>query len=326
MTPKTILEIHNLVVEFRTHEGVVQAVNSLSYSLNEGETLGIVGESGSGKSVSAMSVMHLLPIPPAYISPKSQVRFQNQNILNLPEKKKRGLIGQKITMIFQDPMTSLNPYRRIDEQLIEAVCYHQNISKQTALKKAQGLLEYVQIPEAEKRLKQYPHEMSGGMRQRIMIAMALMSDPTLIFADEPTTALDVTVQAQIMKLFREIKTQHKAAIVLISHDLGLIATQCDHIVVMYAGMLMEYGTPDEIFENPKHPYTIALKASIPDLYPKENENSRLEAIAGNPPNLMKLGKGCPFAPRCRVATDRCHLAPIPLQEVSPQHYTRCIHS
>ena len=228
-----------------------------------------------------------------------------------------------MSMIFQDPMTCLNPYRRIDHQMTEALLFHKKVSKAEALKKAQEMLEYVHIPEAATRLKSYPHELSGGMRQRVMIAMALTCDPKLIFADEPTTALDVTVQAQIMKLFKDIQKRFNTSIVLISHDLGVISTQCDEVLVMYGGQMMEQGKPQDIFEKAAHPYTQALRRSIPDLRPKDNESPELEAIKGQPPNLMKLPPGCPFGPRCSYKTDSCEAGKIPTRTLSAEHTVRC---
>tara|TARA_B100000029_G_scaffold22464_1_gene22505 strand:- start:46 stop:1032 length:987 start_codon:yes stop_codon:yes gene_type:complete len=319
-----ILEVNNLHVEFRTHEGIVKAVNGLSYKVMPGQTLGIVGESGSGKSVSSMAVMDLLPKPPAVIKPGSSIKIMGKEVTGLSPQELRHYRGNVMSMIFQDPMTCLNPYRRIDKQMIEAQIYHKGATKLEALKKAQEMLEYVHIPDAGTRLKSYPHELSGGMRQRVMIAMALTCDPKLIFADEPTTALDVTVQAQIMKLFKEIQEKFNTAIVLISHDLGVISTQCDEIVVMYAGQVMERGTPKDIFENPKHPYTLALKRSIPELYPEENEEKNLYTIPGLPPNLMKLGEGCPFAPRCESVKDHCKIESIDSFGINEGHEARCL--
>lgn len=319
-----ILEVDNLGVSFHTHEGVVQAVNGLSYSLRRGETLGIVGESGSGKSVSSMAVMDLLPKPPSVISPESSIKISGREVIGLSKRETRAYRGNVVSMIFQDPMTCLNPYIRIDKQMIEGMIYHKGVSKKEALKKAQSMLEYVHVPDAMTRLKSYPHELSGGMRQRVMIAMALMNDPRLIFADEPTTALDVTVQAQIMKLLKQLQEKFETGIVMISHDLGVIATQSQKVLVMYAGQVMEYSAPDKLFESPQHPYTVALKKSIPDLHPKEGEADRLEAIDGLPPNLMQLGSGCPFAPRCKVAVEGCLAGQIPIKEVSKGHWVRCI--
>ncbi|MBP9673567.1 MAG: ABC transporter ATP-binding protein [Bacteriovoracaceae bacterium] len=318
-----VIDVKNLSIEFITHEGVVKAVNNLSYKIKPSQTLGIVGESGSGKSVSSMGIMDLLPKPPAVISPQSSVKLLGRELIGLNRRETRHMRGNIMSMIFQDPMTCLNPYRRIDHQMIEGLLYHQKISQKAALFKAQKMLEYVQIPEAERRLKNYPHELSGGMRQRVMIAMAMLTDPKLLFADEPTTALDVTVQAQIMQLFKNIRAEFQTAIVLISHNLGVIATQCENILVMYAGQMMEYGSPEKIFEKTAHPYTMALKKSIPDLYPKESETKILHTIKGNPPNLMQLESGCPFLKRCDFAKAEC-TGNIPVKQIGADHYSRCL--
>ncbi len=319
-----ILEVLNLSVRFETHEGVVNAVNGLSYIVNAEKTLGIVGESGSGKSVSSLAVMDLLPKPPAVIDAKSSMKVLGQEVVGLSKRDILKLRGETVAMIFQDPMTSLNPYRRVDSQMIEGLKFHKNVSTKEALKKAETMLDYVLIPDAAARLRSYPHELSGGMRQRVMIAMSLMRDPRLLFADEPTTALDVTVQAQIMDLFQNIKNNFKTAIVMISHNLGVIATQCDEILVMYGGSMMEFGTPEDIFENSQHPYTIALKRSIPELYPKVGESQKLSAIKGNPPNLMNLPVGCPFAARCEHVTEKCRQGIIPVKKISETHSVRCL--
>ena len=319
-----VLEINNLSVEFHTHEGVVKAVNNLSYTVMPGETMGIVGESGSGKSVSSMAVMGLLPMPPAVIGPQSSIKVLGKEITKLSTAEMRHFRGNVMSMIFQDPMTCLNPYRRVDTQMIEGLLFHKKISKREALKKSEEMLEYVHIPEAAARLKAYPHELSGGMRQRVMIAMALTCDPKLIFADEPTTALDVTVQAQIMKLFEDIKQRFGTSIVMISHNLGVISTQCRNILVMYGGQMMEYGSPEAIFEKASHPYTLALRRSIPDLHPQEQNRGKLETIEGQPPNLMKLPSGCPFSPRCRHRMDGCENPGIALRETTENHFVRCL--
>lgn len=322
--PSPVLEVQNLGVSFHTHEGIVRAVNGLNYKVYPRETLGIVGESGSGKSVSSMAVMGLLPPQVTRIAERSSVKILGKEVLNLSKKELTKYRGNVMSMIFQDPMTCLNPYRRVDTQMIEALCFHKNESKKNALKKAQEMLEYVHIPEAKTRLNSYPHELSGGMRQRVMIAMALMTDPKLIFADEPTTALDVTVQAQIMSLFSDIQKRFNTAIVLISHDLGLISTQCQRIMVMYAGQMMETGSPQNIFENPRHPYTLALRKSIPDLHPTTEESGGLYTIEGNPPNLMHLPVGCPFSPRCTYAQEDCEKNPSMREiDATTQHRIRC---
>ena len=319
-----LIELKDVKTSFFTHLGEVQAVRGVSYSLNKGEALGIVGESGSGKSVSSMAVMDLLPKPPARIASKSSIRILGKEIIGLSKKEMNYVRGNTVSMIFQDPMTCLNPYRRIDAQMIEGLVFHKGISKKEAIKKCADMLEYVHIPDPLKRISAYPHELSGGMRQRVMIAMALTCDPKLIFADEPTTALDVTVQAQIMKLFGSIQNNFDTSIVMISHDLGVIATQSDYILVMYAGQMMEFGTPEDVLERTSHPYTIALKRSIPKLNPEVGKKQELKAIKGNPPNLMKLAVGCPFAPRCEHATDQCLGRDIPIKKVGEGHFVRCI--
>lgn len=325
MNNTPVIEVKNLFVEFKTHSGIVRAVNDLSYKVMPGQTLGIVGESGSGKSVSSMAVMGLLPkTANIYTGPGGYVRVNGKDILGLDGSQMRTLRGNTMSMIFQDPMTSLNPYRKISSQMIEAIMFHKNISKVDALKKATELLDYVQLPDANMSMNSYPHELSGGMRQRVMIAMALMNDPGLIFADEPTTALDVTVQAQILDIFKEIQTNFKTSIVLISHDLGVIASECDEVLVMYAGRAMEIADPNEIFMNPRHPYTQALKKSIPSLHASVDEGA-LYTLPGNPPALLNLKEeGCAFAPRCEFANDKCLEGQIELSQIKTDHFNRCI--
>ena len=316
-----ILKVRDLEVRFNTHEGIVRAVGGISYTVRKGQTLGIIGESGSGKSVSSMAVMGLIPMPPGEIADYSSINFMGRELSRLSTKELAPIRGQQISMIFQDPMTCLNPFLKIETQMIEALIHHKKVSKREALAKAQAMLEYVQVPDAGKRMKTYPHELSGGLRQRVMIAMALTCDPQMIFADEPTTALDVTVQAQILKLFREVKSSFDAGIVLISHDLGVVATECDHIIVMYAGRIVESGSPEEIFETPQHPYTQGLKASIPNI---DGEKTELAVIKGLPPDLRKLPDGCAFAERCPVVTDKCHKGDIPLKTIASGHEVRCL--
>ena len=316
-----ILKVRDLTVRFNTHEGIVRAVGGISYTVRKGQTLGIIGESGSGKSVSSMAVMGLIPMPPGEIADHSSINFMGRELSRLSTKELAPIRGQQISMIFQDPMTCLNPFLKIETQMIEALIHHKKVSKREALAKAQAMLEYVQVPDAGKRMKTYPHELSGGLRQRVMIAMALTCDPQMIFADEPTTALDVTVQAQILKLFREVKSSFDAGIVLISHDLGVVATECDHIIVMYAGRIVESGSPEEIFETPQHPYTQGLKASIPNI---DGEKTELAVIKGLPPDLRKLPDGCAFAERCSVVTDKCRKGDIPLKKMANGHEVRCL--
>lgn len=296
-----ILEIKDLKAHFHTRRGIVKAVNGISYSLAPGETLGIVGESGSGKSVSQLSYLGLLPSPPLKIE-SGEVLYKGQDLLKMPLGKLRDLRGNKISMIFQEPMTSLNPYLKIGTQLVEPLVIHKGASKAEAWKKSIESLERVGIPDAEKALNVYPHEFSGGMRQRVMIAMALTTDPEVLIADEPTTALDVTVQAQILELLKKIQADTKMAIILITHDLGVVAGLADRIVVMYAGRVFEAGTADQIFYQSQHPYTKALLKSTPRI---DIEQSALPVIGGGAPDLSKVGNGCPFYDRCGYRIDVC---------------------
>ncbi|NGZ18057.1 ABC transporter ATP-binding protein [Vibrio aestuarianus] len=295
----SLLDVKDLRVEFTTQDGIVTAVNDLNFSLNQGETLGIVGESGSGKSQTVFAIMGLLA-KNGIIS--GSAKFEGNEILNLPEKELNKVRAQQIAMIFQDPMTSLNPYMKVSDQLMEVLMLHKGIGKAEAFEESVRMLEAVKIPEARKRITMYPHEFSGGMRQRVMIAMALLCRPKLLIADEPTTALDVTVQAQIMDLLNELKSEFNTAIIMITHDLGVVAGSCDKVLVMYAGRTMEYGSVDEIFYNPSHPYAEGLLKAIPRL---DTEGEILPTIPGNPPNLLRLPPGCPYQERCHRVTDRC---------------------
>ncbi|GAL11745.1 oligopeptide transport ATP-binding protein OppD [Vibrio astriarenae] len=295
----SLLDVKDLRVEFTTQDGIVTAVNDLNFSLNQGETLGIVGESGSGKSQTVFSIMGLLA-KNGIIS--GSAKFEGKEILNLPEKELNKVRAEQIAMIFQDPMTSLNPYMKVSDQLMEVLMLHKGMGKAEAFEESVRMLEAVKIPEARKRITMYPHEFSGGMRQRVMIAMALLCRPKLLIADEPTTALDVTVQAQIMDLLNELKTEFNTAIIMITHDLGVVAGSCDKVLVMYAGRTMEYGTVDDIFYNPSHPYAEGLLKAIPRL---DTEGEILPTIPGNPPNLLRLPTGCPYQERCHRVTDRC---------------------
>jgi len=295
----SLLDVKDLRVEFTTQDGIVTAVNDLNFSLNQGETLGIVGESGSGKSQTVFSIMGLLA-KNGIIS--GSAKFEGKEILNLPEKELNKVRAEQIAMIFQDPMTSLNPYMKVSDQLMEVLMLHKGMGKAEAFEESVRMLEAVKIPEARKRITMYPHEFSGGMRQRVMIAMALLCRPKLLIADEPTTALDVTVQAQIMDLLNELKSEFNTAIIMITHDLGVVAGSCDKVLVMYAGRTMEYGTVDEIFYNPSHPYAEGLLKAIPRL---DTEGEILPTIPGNPPNLLRLPPGCPYQERCHRVMDRC---------------------
>ncbi|WP_337926718.1 ABC transporter ATP-binding protein [Paenibacillus caui] len=300
-----LLSVQNLKTSFMTQQGEVQSVRGVDFTINQGEVLGIVGESGSGKSVTAKSVMGLIQ-PPGRIM-DGKVLFHDTDLLDLPERDLRQIRGNRISMIFQDPMTSLNPVIRVGKQLTEVILRHQKVSKRAARKQAIELLRSVGIPSPEQRIDQYPHEFSGGMRQRVMIAMALSCNPELLIADEPTTALDVTIQAQILRLMQQLKERTNTAIMLITHDLGVVAQVCTKVIVMYGGLIMEEGTVEEIFENPLHPYTQGLLKSIPKSVAGTKE--RLEAIEGSPPDMLAPPPGCPFMERCPYAGSICSRMP-----------------
>ncbi len=318
-----LLEIENLRVEFDTRNGVARVIDDLDISLNAGETLGIVGESGCGKSMTALSVMGLVPVPPGRIA-GGTIRYNGEDLLQAPEKRMREVRGNEISMIFQEPMTSLNPVFSIGDQIAETVMLHESKSKQDAWDWAVEMLEAVGIPEAARRARDYPHQLSGGMRQRVMIAMALACQPRVLIADEPTTALDVTVQAQIFDLLGELREKTGAAIILITHDMGVIAEMTERVVVMYAGRKVEDAPVQEILSNPKHPYTKGLIACVPHLNadpPKERPP--LLEIPGVVPSLTSLGQGCPFAPRCAQAIGKCR-EQMPQRHVAgPQHNVAC---
>ena len=298
---KKILEVNNLSISFHTYGGEVQAVRNVNFDLHEGETLAIVGESGSGKSVTVQSVMRLLSMPPGEFKSGS-ILMNGEDIVRKTEKEMEKIRGQEMGMIFQDPMTSLNPTMKVGRQITEGLIKHQNMSKEEAEKRGLELLRLVGIPNPERRINQYPHEYSGGMRQRAVIAIALSCDPKILIADEPTTALDVTIQAQILELLRDIQSKRKTGIVLITHDLGVVANAADRVAVMYGGKIVETGTVDEIFYQPKHPYTWGLLGSMPKV---DDAKGVLQSIPGSPPDLKDPPKGCPFAARCPHAMKVC---------------------
>ena len=314
-----LLEINDERLSFFTPAGEVKALNGVSFSMDEGEVLGIVGESGSGKSVTAYSVMGLTAYPGKLIG--GTIRFNGHQIDQMTEKEFRKIRGNEVSIIFQDPMTSLNPVYTIENQIVEVIRLHTDKTKQEAIERARELLELVGINEPEKRLKQYPHELSGGMRQRVMIAIALACEPKLLIADEPTTALDVTIQAQILELMQDLRHKLGMSIIMITHDLGVVASMCEKIAVLYAGHIVEYGTADEIFYEPRHEYTKGLIKSIPKLNVEQTE--RLVPIEGQPVDLLNPPAGCPFAPRCASCMKICLHEMPPKTELSDTHYSHC---
>ncbi len=315
-----LLEVSNLKTRFHTQEGTVYAVNGISFHLEEGETLAVVGESGCGKSVSMMSLLGLIPIPPGEIVSGSAV-YRGQDLLKLRDREMEKIRGSEIAMIFQDPMTSLNPVLTIGRQITEALRVHTGIAADEANQKAVKLLEAVGIPDASRRLQSYPHQFSGGMRQRVMIAMALACNPSILIADEPTTALDVTIQAQITDLVQRIRAQFKMAMIWITHDLGVVAGLADRVIVMYAGFIVEKADVNQLYESPQHPYTLALLSALPRA--DRRRGQRLKSIPGAPPNLLKEPVGCPFAPRCEFAQELCQAQNPPLATVAPGQKTAC---
>ena len=322
MADKVILDIQNLNTEFHTQDGVVHAVNGVSYALGEGETLGIVGESGCGKSVSMLSVMRLLPIPPAKII-ADKINFFDRNLLEFTDAEMHNVRGSQIAMIFQDPMTSLNPVHTIGFQLKEPLKLHLGMSNQEAEERSAELLQLVGIPEAHSRLKDYPHQFSGGMRQRVMIAMALSCNPALLIADEPTTALDVTIQAQIVDLVKQLREQFGQALIWITHDLGVVAGLAERVVVMYAGYIVEDALIDDLYLHPQHPYTKALLSAVPIPDPVVEENRERIILSGDVPNPANPPKGCNFNTRCPLATDICFEVEPELEDYMPGHEVAC---
>ena len=318
--PDLLLDVQGLETQFKTSDGVVHAVNGVSFGLAEGETLGVVGESGCGKSVTMLSLLRLIPSPPGEVTDGKAI-FYNQDLLKLSNDEIRYVRGAQISMIFQDPMTSLNPVLTIGFQLEEPLMLHLGMTRKQARARAAELLGMVGIPNASERLGDYPHQFSGGMRQRVMIAMALSCSPQILIADEPTTALDVTIQAQIVELVKRLRDELGMAIIWITHDLGVVAGLAERVIVMYAGYIVEEGLVDEIYEEPSHPYTVSLLAALPRA--DHRRSDRLKSIPGAPPNLLVKPRGCPFAPRCEFTLERCRTENPTLSPLNDQHRIAC---
>ena len=314
-----LLEVRDLRTYFHTEDGTVKAVDGVTFVLKRGETLGIVGESGSGKSVTNLSIIRLIPNPPGEIV-SGEVMYGGQDILKLSEREVRKIRGRRIAMIFQDPMSSLNPFMKISRQLMEMTQLHLGYSRAEAYEHAIRMLETVGIPDARLRVENYPHQFSGGMRQRVMIAMAISCEPELLIADEPSTALDVTIQAQILELIKKLKDKTGASVILVTHDLGVVAGMTDHLIVMYAGKVFEQAPTNELFARPGNPYTKGLLRSVPD---PTDEQGELYQIPGQPPDVARLPPGCPFAPRCERAEDVCHREFPPFVQLTSEHYSLC---
>jgi oligopeptide/dipeptide ABC transporter ATP-binding protein len=315
----TLLSIKNLKTHFYSAGKTIRALDGVSFDIEEGGSFGLVGETGCGKSVTALSILRLIPFPPGKIV-GGEIHFRGRNLLDLTEEEIRSVRGKEISMIFQEPMTSLNPVFRIGDQMMEVIMLHQGLGKSQAFEKAIEMLELVHMPEARKVMKQFPHQLSGGMRQRAMIAMELSCRPFLLIADEPTTALDVTIQAQILRLIKEMEREFHSSILLITHDLGVIAEICDRVAVMYAGSIVEQAGVEEIFEDPKHPYTKGLWGAIPRI---DEEREILAVIPGTVPDLSHPPTGCKFNPRCSHRFDPCDRIPPPLSQISPGHFVAC---
>ena len=322
--PDDILELRHLSTHFFTRAGTIKAADDVSFKIKPGSTLALVGESGSGKSVTSLSIMRLVP-PPGKIA-AGEILFNGRDLLKLDDQQMRGLRGREIAMIFQDPMTSLNPVYTVGDQIAEAIELHEHLPRRQAWTKTVEMMTRVKIPDAERRARDYPHQLSGGMRQRVMIAMALSCRPRLLIADEPTTALDVTIQAEILELLRSLRDDFDLSMLLITHDLGVVAETADRVAVMYAGRIVEEALVHEIFHSPRHPYTEGLLRSVPRLTEEGLKLRRLETIEGAVPNLLHLPEGCKFAPRCEYVIDECRADEIPLLGVSDEHRARCIRS
>jgi peptide/nickel transport system ATP-binding protein/oligopeptide transport system ATP-binding protein len=319
LNQEALVEVKNLKTYFYTEEGVVKAVDGVDYEIYPGETLGVVGESGCGKSVTSLSIMRLVESPPGRIE-AGEINFGGRDLTKIPEKEMRKIRGNDISMIFQEPMTSLNPVYTVGDQIMEAIMLHKIVDRKEARRQAIDMLQKVGIPLPEQRVDEYPHQLSGGMRQRVMIAMALSCDPQLLIADEPTTALDVTIQAQILELMNSLKESYGMAIMMITHDLGVIAEVSDRVAVMYAGKVVEYTDVDTLFEDPKHPYTWGLMNSIPKL---DKDVDRLEAIPGSVPSPLNFPEGCKFNTRCPLAEGKCFEEEPPLEDTDGEHMVRC---
>ena len=319
LSKEALVEVKNLKTYFYTEEGVVKAVDGVDFEIYPGETLGVVGESGCGKSVTSLSIMRLVESPPGRIE-AGEINFGGRDLTKIPEKEMRKIRGNDISMIFQEPMTSLNPVYTVGDQIMEAIILHKKVDKKEARRQAIDMLQKVGIPLPEQRVDEYPHQLSGGMRQRVMIAMALSCDPQLLIADEPTTALDVTIQAQILELMNSLKESYGMAIMMITHDLGVIAEVSDRVAVMYAGKVVEYTDVDTLFEDPKHPYTWGLMNSIPKL---DKDVDRLEAIPGSVPSPLNFPEGCKFNTRCPLAEGKCFEEEPPLEDTDGEHMVRC---
>ena len=314
-----VVDVRNLIVHYETPNGVVEAVNDVSFVINRGETLGLVGETGAGKTTIALSVIGLLPVPPSKIY-GGEVYVDGENVLKKSEKEMRQIRGDKISMIFQDPMTALNPVHHVGDQIAEVIRLHQHVSKPEAIRKAIEMLELVGIPAG--RYKDYPHQFSGGMKQRVVIAIALACQPELIIADEPTTALDVTIQAQVLQMMKELRQKLNTSMLLITHDFGVVAEMCDKCAIIYAGEIVESGTVEHIFHNPQHPYTKGLFASLPDL---DSDTDRLKPIKGLMVNPMDLPTHCSFRDRCEFCMEKCSVEDPVLSEIEPGHFVKCLH-
>lgn len=313
-----MLEVKNLSIQFNTVDGVVKAVNDVSFSIGKGESLGLVGETGAGKTTTALAILRLISIPPGEYA-GGKIEFEGKNVFDMNDEEVRAIRGNRISMIFQDPMTALNPVMRVEEQIAEVIELHESCKYVEALQKAEEMLEMVGIPAM--RGKDFPHQFSGGMKQRVIIAMALACSPTLLLADEPTTALDVTIQAQILDMIQKLKDEFGTSMLLITHDLGIVAETCDKVAIMYAGEIVEYGSLERIFHNVKHPYTIGLFDAIPSL---DKKVSRLKPIAGLMPDPTNLPAGCTFNPRCPYASAECFEVHPGMTEIEPGHYVRCL--